>query len=302
VLEDASLQAAPDVWAREVVRQARKWGCPVVAETNQGGALVRMTLQTIDPGIQVFEVTSRAGKRLRAEPIVAATAQARVKFLGYMPQLEDQLCTWNPEVTKDSPDRLDACLAEGTLVETAHGHIPIEQVRAGDLAMTRRGWRRVLASACTGQSQQTYRVTTDHGHFDATEDHLVWVDGAFRRVDEIGDGMLALWRSGARSPGGTDVDKFAAQTQTSDLTGSAVLRVEPIGRANVYDLMIEEAHEFFANGHLVHNCVFAATALLVQPPKGYIGAGHSGLVAKSSAYARLPAFTPAGSSRRRRRP
>ena len=48
------------------------------------------------------------GKRLRAEPIVAATAQGRVKFYGYLPQLEDQCVTWNPEVTKDSPDRLDA--------------------------------------------------------------------------------------------------------------------------------------------------------------------------------------------------
>ena len=108
VLEDASMQAPPDLWAREVVRQARKWGCPVVAETNQGGALVKMTLQTVDPSIKVYEVNSRVGKALRAEPVVAATAQARVKFFGYLPQLEDQLVTWNPQMTRDSPDRLDA--------------------------------------------------------------------------------------------------------------------------------------------------------------------------------------------------
>ena len=49
ILEDASMQAPPDVWAREVVRQARKWGCPVVAETNQGGSLVKMTLRPSTP-------------------------------------------------------------------------------------------------------------------------------------------------------------------------------------------------------------------------------------------------------------
>jgi phage terminase large subunit-like protein len=42
VLEDATLHGSPEVWANRVVAMARKWGCPVVAEVNQGGALVRM--------------------------------------------------------------------------------------------------------------------------------------------------------------------------------------------------------------------------------------------------------------------
>jgi len=38
------------------------------------------------------------------------------------------------------------------------------------------------------------------------------------------------------------------------LTATCVTSVEPSGRADVYDLTVEGAHEFFASGILVHNC------------------------------------------------
>jgi len=66
VLEDASIHGSPDVWANKVVQMARKWGAPVVAEVNQGGALVRNAINTIDPSVKVLEVHSKYGKALRA--------------------------------------------------------------------------------------------------------------------------------------------------------------------------------------------------------------------------------------------
>jgi phage terminase large subunit-like protein len=78
VLEDATVHGSPDVWANKVVQMARKWGCPVVAEVNQGGALVRNAINTIDPSIKVLEVHSKYGKALRAEPITLAYEQGRV--------------------------------------------------------------------------------------------------------------------------------------------------------------------------------------------------------------------------------
>ncbi len=108
VLEDASVHGSPDVWARKVVEMARKWGCPVVAEVNQGGALVRNAINTIDPTIKVLEVHSKQGKALRAEPITMAYEQSRVHHVGRsMPDLETQMITWIPGEGK-SPDRVDA--------------------------------------------------------------------------------------------------------------------------------------------------------------------------------------------------
>ena len=107
VLEDATVHGSPDVWANKVVQMARKWGCPVVAEVNQGGALVRNAINTIDPSIKVLEVHSKYGKALRAEPITLAYEQGRVHHVGYHADLESQMISWIPGEGK-SPDRVDA--------------------------------------------------------------------------------------------------------------------------------------------------------------------------------------------------
>jgi len=107
VLEDASVLGSPDVWANKVVAMARKWGCPVVAEVNQGGALVANAIHTIDPSIKVLEVHSKVGKQLRAEPITLAYEQDRVHHIGFIAELESQMTSWVPGEGK-SPDRVDA--------------------------------------------------------------------------------------------------------------------------------------------------------------------------------------------------
>jgi phage terminase large subunit-like protein len=107
VLEDASILGSPEKWANEVVRMARKWGCPVVAEVNQGGALVRNAINAIDPNIKVLEVHSKHGKALRAEPVTLAYEQGRVHHVGYLADLESQMFSWVPGEGK-SPDRVDA--------------------------------------------------------------------------------------------------------------------------------------------------------------------------------------------------
>jgi len=108
VMEDATLHGSPEVWANKVVEMARRWGAPVVAEVNQGGALVRNAINSIDPNVKVLEVHSKYGKSLRAEPVVLAYEQARVHHIGYLPDLESQMTSWIPGETRNSPDRVDA--------------------------------------------------------------------------------------------------------------------------------------------------------------------------------------------------
>lgn len=107
VLEDATIHGSPEVWANKVVDMARKWSCPVVAEVNQGGALVRNAINAIDPNIKVLEVHSKHGKALRAEPVVLAYEQHRVHHVGILADLETQMTQWIPGEGK-SPDRVDA--------------------------------------------------------------------------------------------------------------------------------------------------------------------------------------------------
>jgi len=109
VLEDCSIKAGPDVWSKVVVDAAKRWGTKfVVYEKNQGGALVGMALTAIDESIQTFPVVATKGKQTRAEPVVVAMQQGRVRFNGVMQELMDQCLFFDPETSRFSPDRMDA--------------------------------------------------------------------------------------------------------------------------------------------------------------------------------------------------
>lgn len=108
VLEDNSVHGAPEVWAKEVVRTWERWQCPVIAEVNQGGALVRSMIHSIDPEVPVIDVRARVGKKLRAEPVSLKYDQRRVHHLNYLGELEAQMTSWVPGETRKSPDRVDA--------------------------------------------------------------------------------------------------------------------------------------------------------------------------------------------------
>jgi phage terminase large subunit-like protein len=107
VIEDATIHGSPQQWANVVVSMARKYACPVVAEVNQGGALVKNAILAIDPNVKVLEVHSKHGKALRAEPVVLAYEQGRVHHINYLADLESQMLAWIPGEGK-SPDRVDA--------------------------------------------------------------------------------------------------------------------------------------------------------------------------------------------------
>jgi phage terminase large subunit-like protein len=109
VLEDCSIKAGPDVWSKHVVDAAKRWGTKfVVYEKNQGGALVSMALTAIDPTLRTFPVVATRGKMTRAEPVVVAMQQGRVRFNGLMQELADQCIEYDPEISRFSPDRMDA--------------------------------------------------------------------------------------------------------------------------------------------------------------------------------------------------
>lgn len=107
VIEDATVHGSPEIWASKVVDMAKKYACPVIAEVNQGGALVRNAINAIDPNVKVLEVHSKHGKALRAEPVVLAYEQRRVHHVGILADLETQMTQWIPGEGK-SPDRVDA--------------------------------------------------------------------------------------------------------------------------------------------------------------------------------------------------
>lgn len=116
VLEDKSMaKASPDYWARvAVATYYRLRADAIVAEANQGGDMVRHTIQTVDPYVKIELVHATRGKAVRAEPIAALWEQDRGHIVDTLPKLEEQMTRWVPGVTKKSPDRMDALVWLGT--------------------------------------------------------------------------------------------------------------------------------------------------------------------------------------------
>jgi phage terminase large subunit-like protein len=79
----------------------------VVAEINQGGAMVEQVLREVDENISFRAVHASRGKKARAEPVAALYEQGRVAHVGTFAELEDEMCNVISEGGK-SPDRLDA--------------------------------------------------------------------------------------------------------------------------------------------------------------------------------------------------
>lgn len=113
-LEDATLRGSPDAWARRAISLYRKYEADkIVAEANQGGEMVERVLRSIDPSVPVTLVRATRGKYVRAEPISALYEQNRVSHVGTLPELEDQMIAFTPEMASvrdpgESPDRVDA--------------------------------------------------------------------------------------------------------------------------------------------------------------------------------------------------
>ena len=116
VLYDASLRASPKVWGEKAISQMQFFQCDrLVAETNNGGEMVELTLRTIDPNVPYKSVHASKGKTARAEPIAALYEQGRVHHVGQFALLEDELCTYESNSGLPSPNRYDAlvyCLTE----------------------------------------------------------------------------------------------------------------------------------------------------------------------------------------------
>jgi phage terminase large subunit-like protein len=109
VLSDASLRGTPAEWAQAVDAQYRHFRADrVVAEVNNGGDLIAANLRNVNPELSCRSITASRGKIVRAEPVAALYELGRVHHVGIFPELEDQMCNYNPLMTAFSPDRMDA--------------------------------------------------------------------------------------------------------------------------------------------------------------------------------------------------
>ena len=111
ILADESGRLTPNNMALRVAHLFDKFNATqIVVEANAGGNHVETTLRNaIERTLPIKSIRARHGKQIRAEPVAALYEQGRVHHVGRFPDLEDQMCTWTPDIgPSHSPDRADA--------------------------------------------------------------------------------------------------------------------------------------------------------------------------------------------------
>ena len=113
VIEDLTVKAGPATWGR-IATDAydRHAADAVVGETNYGGAMVKHVIQTARPRTNYRQVTASRGKAVRAEPIGALYELGKVRHVGYLRELEDELAAFSTfgYTGENSPNRADAAI------------------------------------------------------------------------------------------------------------------------------------------------------------------------------------------------
>jgi phage terminase large subunit-like protein len=130
VLEDASVRGlSPEGWANRVAAAAARWDTAmVVAEANNGGAMVESVLKAADLGLKVRLVHASKGKCARAEPIALKFEAGKAFFAGEFPELEAELGGMTAgggyEGPGRSPDRADAMVWAMTVLSETRSGVP----------------------------------------------------------------------------------------------------------------------------------------------------------------------------------
>lgn len=145
----------------------------------------------------------------------------------------------------EGPDH--GCFVAGTRITCERGSWkPIEEIRVGEEVWTRQGYRRVVDAAMTDKAAEIWELRDSWGGtLRGTYNHPIFV---------VGRGFVPL---SELSPG--DQLKY---DDSIDPYGEVVSVHKTGEKSPVYNITVEDAHEYFAEGILVHNCDSLRYALI----------------------------------------
>ncbi len=119
------------------------------------------------------------------------------------------------------------CFVGGTLITLERGQTPIENVKIGDMALTRDGYKPVIAAGSTGLQDVVTLETSDGRHLTGTPNHPIFVHGkGFVPLDKLryGDTIEASHVSE-----GNQWNERLLSSEGSGITGTLIPGTVPTG-------------------------------------------------------------------------
>ena len=159
-------------------------------------------------------------------------------------------------------DRFNHCFTGDTLVMTDRGLVRIDHIVPGMQVATSDGYHRVIRLWENG-CKKIWDITLKFANcfeirMKVTPDHKIKVGEQWKKVSELKAGDR-LWK---RQESASSVEKnsvpidIAKQCVVEALVLHSIV-INEERNEDVYDLLVDGQHEYFANGILVHNCLDA---------------------------------------------
>lgn len=143
------------------------------------------------------------------------------------------------------------CLAEGTLVSTEVSKVPIENLTVGTRVRTLGGSQPVTAVVFTGIKECFTITTANNRVLTLTADHKIRVyehNGvAWKTCGDLKVGDVVVVDKGQRNLYDVDYGYVNVDEVTNKF---------PVGPKRVWDITVDKAHNFYAEGINVHNCEY----------------------------------------------
>jgi len=133
----------------------------------------------------------------------------------------------------------DHCFVGDTLVTTDKGDVAIKDIRKGDMVLTRHGHMKVLKSWKTIEDAKVTKYIINGEKLICTSNHKILINNKWTSISELVVGDIIM--------------KTHQVCQGYDVTVNT-LEIYDMEPEDVYDITVDNHHEFFANNILVHNC------------------------------------------------
>ena len=231
---------APGMLSSDLIRELKKEKGMVYADS----ADPRLIDEIANAGIVIYPVSKGGGSIIAG--IDKIQTFDHVFYTRRSINLQDEYRNYVWAKDKDGnyinepEDHDNHCFTGDTLITTDKGERRMDRIRVGDMVMTSEGLREVENVFDNGERQiwvTRIRFGENEVILKATPDHKIKTTQGWKEIRELAQG-----------------DELYHNGQVKMITN---LKVLDRRWAFVYDLQVQDMHEYYANGLLVHNCMDA---------------------------------------------
>ena len=162
-------------------------------------------------------------------------------------------------------DHLRKCIAEGSLITMSDGTLkPIEDVRVGDRVISFDGKvfsGKIVTAAWDNGIKDVVEVTLEDGiSLRCTPDHRLLTQDGWKESSKLSSDDWVYTSNNISADIAENLSQYCLSPYTyevlhGDFVCVPVKSIKKVGKSKVYDLTVEDNHNFIANNIVCHNCI-----------------------------------------------